>query len=549
VARAVAARDDGRFWKVEGDVGGWLASWAGRTEIAWLLGLAALAALLAGTAVRRRAWTDAALRAAAVELALLALAALLVRWLVFAPGTGNLRAHLPDPRLPPHEMPLFGPGYEAWIRAWFRLGGADDATAFLAGAVAGALTVVPAYVIAWVSSGRRAVGIAAGVVLAVLPLHARLSPTDDPASLIGLLVVSAVALVLLADRTRSAALLVAAWLAAGLAAAVRPEPALATLAVAAVVLTLPAARRLQVRPRVLLPSLLAAGAGILSAAFAAARALGDASPGALDLGATAWRRLLWSGSVLLPPQTALPLALLALLGLVAAAKHTRGRTVPWLLAGLLPAIPTAALARPDLVTARYQIALLPIAAVCAGFGAIWLGDRVLERRPNARATLVLIGPFAALAFLMLQTTPRPPEPTFRLEYAFFRRHLALVPAGCRIVRPRWEGDRGLEPPAHLSGILGLGHVWLPPSPPPDPEDGCLAFWKPSSCAAVPAGRLEDARRAAGPDCELIESTYRLVPLAEALLPARTGFTESYVVDPVPVGFYRLEARVQRPEGR
>jgi len=540
VARAVAARDGGAFWSsssfwpTPSFPEGW-GNAAGVAELAWLGGLVLLASLVLGVAVRRRFWTTPEARRAALEMLALAAAAFLVRRVLFAAGVANFRSHIPDPSLPPEGLPIYGPGYDAWMRAWFALAGADDSIAFLAGALAGALAVGPVYVLGWFGTGRRAVGLAGAIVLVVLPIHARLSPTDDPASLLALLVASSLACAVVAERLASGTLVVAAWLACGLAATLRPEAALPLLALSALVAVQPTTRHLQLRPAVL-----AATAVVL---LGIAWTLAEVLPKALGLlgrgsapDASSFLRLfgLHGGSVLLPPHSPFAVGLLVLLGAFVSVRVTHGRSLLWILAGLLPALPTARLAGPNFVTARYQAALLPVAALLAGLAAVWLGELVIERWPRARPLLVRAGPAAAAFVLCLAAFAPPPEPTFRLEYRFFERHLADVPRGCRIVRTPFEGDLGLVPPEHLTRLRRRGSEWVEPSPTLDPSAGCLVWWRPAACEAV-----EPGGRTAVPVCRAIEERYRLEPLAVATLPARAGFVESYRSSTVRVGFFRL----------
>lgn len=542
VARTLAPRDDGGFWERVGVAGAGAAPTSARRfgHPLWLVGLAALALLLLATAlVRRRPWRDPVAWRALLEIVALVAAAFVVRRVLFPAGPGNLRSHLPDPSSAPAELPPFGPGYDAWARLWFALAGADDHAAFLAGALAGALTVAPVYLLGWFGTGRRACGVAAGIALVVLPIHARLSPTDDPASLVGLLTATALVCVVAAERLASRGLLAAAWLAGALAATTRPEAALALLPLLALVLVQPVTRRLQRRP----VDLALAGVVLVPTAWlvavVAAPAVATMSGGGNWPDARSLARLLGvdGGSTLGPPLSPLAVGLLALLGLAVAVRWTRGRALLWLAVGLLPAVPTARLAGPHLVTARYQAALLPVAAVLLGLGAVWLGDRLLDRWPRLRGLLVRGGVALAVGVLALVAFDPPPEPTFRLEYAFFERHLAEIPRGCRILRLDWDGDFGLEPPTHLSALRRLDHVWVAADDAPEPQDGCLVWWRPAACTT----RLPD-RPGPAAACAAVEARYRLSPLAEAWLPARPGFVEAYGAGRVRVGFYVLRRR-------
>jgi hypothetical protein len=242
------------------------------------------------------------------------------------------------------------------------------------------------------------------------------------------------------------------------------------------------------------------------------------------------------GSALGPPLTSFAVSSLVVLGLAAAAVATKGRALLWIAAGLLPALPTASLAGPHLITARYQVAVLPVAAAVLGIGAIWLSRQIAVIAPAAirqRAGSAM----AVTLVLVLGTEGMltgAPETTVRLEYAFFRQHLGAVPRGCWIVRPRWSRDLGLEPPLHLSTLRRLEHEWLD-APPASHAVGCLVYWRAGSCSATAPG-------AEPPDCGTIESRYQLIPIAEAHLPARPAFVERYREETVRVGFYYLRPR-------
>ncbi|NMC70297.1 MAG: hypothetical protein GYA57_09555, partial [Myxococcales bacterium] len=279
LARALAARDDGAFWERVAAAGTSHASGPGLVRLLWPAGLAGLALLLVIPLLRRRPWRDAEAWRALLEIVALAAAAFLVRRVLFPAGPGNLRSHLPDPSSGAAELFPFGPGYGGWIRLWFAAAGADDGTAFLAGALAGALTVAPVYVLGWFGTGRRGCGVAAAIALAVLPIHARLSPTDDPFALVGLLVAVALACVVAAERYASRALLLAGWLAAGLAATTRPEAALALPPLAVLVSVQPATRRLQRQPLDLLLAAAVLAPAIWAVAVVASSAAATLSAG------------------------------------------------------------------------------------------------------------------------------------------------------------------------------------------------------------------------------------------------------------------------------
>ncbi len=558
IARQVAAlvdrQDPGGFWKkvctdknhtplARTRLELFFSSPVGIVILAWIAGLLGLIALLATETVRRCPWKNAETKRALVEMGLLVGVALFLRWISVDSGPANQVIRLPSPFGPPGEYPELGIGMAAWVIGWTSLLGTNDMVVFFAGALAGAATVVPVYLLGWWTSGRRLGGLASGLAIAVWPVHSWLSPNDDPAVVIALLSTVAVAAVVAAGRLGSAILLVAGWLALVLAATFRPEPALAWLPLGLMILCNPAIRRLQFKPAVLTASVLVIAAGMAAMFQPVVAALGYYSPLGSFSGLARILGLLGSESILLPPRTPFVLSCLFLIGLVLSASAGRGRTILWLLVGLLPALPTASLASTDLVTARYQLALVPFAAVFAGVGGMWVADRAaLLFKPYRwwiRAGLGTL--IVAIALYALHH--RPAEPTFRREYKFFRENLHKVPAGCRIVYVGpWDADLGMTIPSHLSGWLGFGHHWIEPAADLDPDSECLAYWRPATCRAVHAETLLPDGRYYLPSCYLIESTYRLEPIAEKDLPAITGFSDHYAANPVRVGFYRLRRK-------
>lgn len=522
---------------------GWLGSPGGLATVGWQAGLLLLLGLLSATALRRKIWRHPDALRLLAEIGGTVLLAFLVRWLLLPVGPGNLYSQLPDPAHPPAHFEHFGPGLGAWALGWFWLLGADDRVAFLAGALAGSLTVIPVYCLARLASPHRLAGLLAGTLLALWPIHARLSATDDQSVLIALLLAAAVALVVAADRAGGGSWLLAAWLAAGLAATTRPEPALALAPLGLLVLLQPTSRRLQLRPLVLAGSALVLALTGLVLYYTISKALRGGFDPSGGLRAEHLLRLLGfdGGSVLVPPRSPWLLTVCFSLGAAAALVAGRGRPALWLAAGWLPALPTASLARDDFITARYQMALVPMAAAATVVGLIWLGGRMARRWPRLSRPVVpalAAVPLLAAAWGCLQP---PPEPTFRREYRFFRSHIEEIPDDCRLLLVRWNVDLGLGPPTHLTRLLATGHSWLAVSDTLDPDTACLVYWQPASCRASAPDPISTANGLL-PDCQLVESRYRLEPLATTELPAITGFCETYRVDPVPIGFYRLRSR-------
>ena len=543
LARAIARQDRGDFWGKLSRPGneshgrpGVLATYL------WQGAFLALLALLLLAAIGSRPLRGSEPRLALVELGLLLALALWVRWSLVLAGPANLYSRLPSPWGPDPAFPTFGPGFDGWILLWYRLAGVRESTPFLAGAVAGALTVIPAYLLGWLGAGSRRAGLISATVLAVWPIHALHSTTDDFPSLLGLLLAISAASALLAAKAGSKPLLVAAWLAGGLAATVRPEAALSLAPLGALVLADPNSRRLQRSPLPAAITALILGATLLALLKPVSHATAHLSPWA-SLHPSQLAKLLGAGgsSLLGPPHSSWLLTALFAAGLPFLWRSMSWRGLLLLLLGLASAVPTLALAGPGFITARYQIPLAAFAAMTIGVGLDSMARFLAPRLGSwSRAALPIAGLALGAALARPLTLPAP-EPTFRLEYRFFRRALEQIPAGCLLVRPRWSVDLGLEPPTHLTRLGGVGHAWVDASPDLNPRELCLIFWRPSSCRATgPGAQMPPGWQL--PDCHLMESAYVLSPIVEAALPARRGFAERYLDNPVRVGFYRVHSR-------
>lgn len=551
-ASGVRLRDDGKIWsrararnQASSDASRWrldaLSAWGWPVALLTLLGM-----LFAGF-VKRAPWREREGRVALVELALLMCLALYVRWWVIPPGAANFYSRLLYAEPNAIDLDPYGPGFAGWIRCWFVVRGVSIQTAYLAGAVAGAVTIVPVYLLGWMVARQRLAGVLAGAALAVWPIHALHSSTDGSASLIGLLLATSLALVYGAGRLGSGSLLVAGWLAAGLAATVRLDVATAWIPLGLLVACHAPTWRLQRRlPVALLSALIVVvtvavislGLRRLLPAYAESEPLRMAHLYNL-LGAN-------GGSILGPPRSSLWLTAGVLVGLFFVWRASRWRAVGLLGVGVSPALALIFFAGPDFISARYQVSLVVVAAVVVGVGLSSLarlaGGGLGRARPAvlAGAGALLMGAFAwPLVY-------GPPEPTFRRELRFFRRNLHKVPASCRLVHPRWQSDIGLGVPSHVTILERTGHVWINRSMALQPQRQCLVYWRAAACRAWgPAQRTH--RRESMPDCAWIERTYRLEVIAETWLRARPGLSEELLDDPVRVGLYRLRPRPRQQD--
>ena len=386
--------------------------------------------------------------------AIIAAAFAIRHWLVVG-GPGDFK-----PGVTPFEpwtvdgYGIYGPGYTAWTEVWFAIAGTSDSTLYLAGALAGALIAGPVFFIARLISGRSLVGVAASLILAVWPIHALHSATDQPASLTALLVVSALARLLAARERQSAWMLAGAWLSIALAATTRPEQGLAILPFAIFVFVDPKSRRLQATGPMLMLALALVGC-VAESLLLSSTSNSRSIVWARYLNPSAWGGLAFDNA-LLPPTSNPILTVLTLVGTAAAIHWTRWRAVLLLATAVIPLLLVATFYADGagFVIHRYEIPMLSIAAVFAGCGAAEI---------QARTRLAWAGPIsvlAAIVFGVWDLTSPSTEPTFRAEYRLFRESLTEIPAGTTLVKVRWLGDRGLHVPRYLSRVLDLDHRWV-----------------------------------------------------------------------------------------
>ncbi|NOZ84935.1 MAG: hypothetical protein GXP49_01475 [Deltaproteobacteria bacterium] len=561
IAAVIGKRDKGGFFRkkvetIQAIRGGasWFSSTAGLSSILWVAGMAVLSALFFISLILNRGsgraiftpWTGIAL------IAVIA-AAFIARWFMATHGPANFYSHLPCLSRPPIDLQGYGPGYFGWILPWFLALGQSDRTAFLAGAIAGTVTVLPVYIIGKELFQSRFAGLAAAACLALWPIHARLSPTDDPWIVVGLLLATSLASAMAGIEHKSGVLLVAAWLSSALACATRPEAALSVVFLGLFILSSKKGQRLQRKPLVIAGTILAMAPALVSVWWTGSRAC-SYFPFWRSLAPWSLARLfgLHKGSVLFPDRTPLSfllvLAIGSILWIVLPGGHgnkagKEKRTILLiLLFGLAPAIPTASLAGPGLVTARYQVPLVIMAAVIIGGILCKLNNMVGFRAPSmlSPGNLVLAGLVSAG---LLNLGAHRPQPTFRSEYEFFRDNIEKVPKGCRILEVQWRQDLGLAPPKRFSCFLGLKHKWIRAASLPKPGKKCLVYWRPGACSVDYKG-AKDIHDTPAYQCDLIEKRYELEPMAQEIITARPGFNEHYIgaaENKVRIGFYYVRA--------
>jgi hypothetical protein len=256
---------------------------------------------------------------------------------------------------------------------------------------------------------------------------------------------------------------------------------------------------------------------------------------------------LYGSPWVVPAMTPLSLALLVVIGAVAALGYGRAGIL-WLAATLVadPINFPADGALGNYANARYHIPAMYLACGLIGIGAVALMRlfaRMMRREivPTPRLAL------AVSALITLAALPR-----FDLlwhmwtpqrEFEFFRAGVARVDPGCQLVTLAYTRDAGWVP---FSYLVPEGLVDIPEFL-DHPRDGCSVYYRPANCYS---GSLDLAPPDydVHPSCQAIERRFRLEPILEAQLPAEPFRGERYVRDPLPVGFYRLSAPNADGEG-
>ena len=336
-------------------------------------------------------------------------------------------------------------------------------------------------------------------------------------------------------------LVILAWLAVGLASQARMEYALLFPLVGGLVLAGRETRMAQLRPLALIVTAALVGLAIVGIVEPVSALWNSWVPEEVmslrTLSRLAGRD---HGSILVPPRTHVVLTVAVLAGLVPAIRATRFRAAAWLMGGVAVAMTGGTLHISSMVASRYQMLILPAAAIIVCVGAVRLGSLARTAWPRIGRPLawaIVAVPLLTAAWGVTHPVPRY---TFQLEYDFFRRSIVEMPPGCALVEARWYTDRGLRTPTFLTGMLDLNLNWVGPSEIGDVDDGCFVYWKAASCQTLIAEPGEEHGTIPA-SCASIEEAYRLEPVSTAVLPVRPGFSATYTSDTVNVGFYRLRS--------
>ncbi len=201
----------------------------------------------------------------------------------------------------------------------------------------------------------------------------------------------------------------------------------------------------------------------------------------------------------------------------------------------------------ELLSARYHLFALPfwLALTAIGLDRVFTFIRVrlalsAGTRTGRGALAVRVG-IALGAVVVVAFAARPMghiqrQTTMDEEYDFLRSHLGSVPDGCSVVS-FWPAaqDLGLRPQRSVSLSAGRDHRWLSQWPKPqEPSAACVVYYHSASCSAVadaPGATLEQ-RAFCTP-----AFAGRGDPIAEERVDNRPASTIRYAPGPVPIGLY------------
>ena len=216
--------------------------------------------------------------------------------------------------------------------------------------------------------------------------------------------------------------------------------------------------------------------------------------------------------------------------------------------------PTAGL---KIASARYQTLALPLLILVAAYGLHFLmrlGFR-LTRRTAVREVLQVATPIAILCWIALATqapmrmvtSPR----TIDYEFRFLMSALPLLPADAEIFytypSDRYNLDLGLRAPPPLSILAGrTRQQWIQfrPDETLQPSSHPRFYFQQASCYATHAN-LDEVGRAAvavewGDRCRQAMARFGDSPFLEETIPASRFASDLYLVDPLRVGFFRMQ---------
>jgi hypothetical protein len=234
-----------------------------------------------------------------------------------------------------------------------------------------------------------------------------------------------------------------------------------------------------------------------------------------------------------------PMAVLLLPGIFLMA--LRGKEgVFWLLATVVafPLSISRAAAHDQFADARYHLPVVYLGCVVVGMGiagGLRACGRVLRNRQIA-------APLTAAIVALIASGPRLDilngKFAFQEEYRFYRAEAKRIPSQCTVVAPLGTNDGGFVPSARLGGFRLFDAIDYPQARAPGE---CTYFYRGGNCYAPESYNLPqgEAEREI-PPCAALETNFHLEAVARASILASPFRAERYTVDPLPLGFFRLE---------
>jgi hypothetical protein len=189
--------------------------------------------------------------------------------------------------------------------------------------------------------------------------------------------------------------------------------------------------------------------------------------------------------------------------------------------------------------ARLQYGAQPFYAVLAGIGMAWLTERRVWRRGNVEIAGAA-GAVALLLFLWLFPGPIGRRTTLQVERRLFIDALGQLRDGCSAVWPPAGGEPNPDAvPTYLAEERGRFLRWgaLTSASTPPPTEGCVYYYRPSTCYVKVPGEQGAARLSS--ECAALEQQLELDSVFTRDLPNVPDDKAEYRADELRVGFYRI----------
>jgi hypothetical protein len=447
---------------------------------------------------------------------------------------------------PASDLHVYGSGWQAFFNLIYSFAPPLVSEALVANAILGALTCLFAGLHGSRTFGRG-IGAATAAVLAVLPIHVRMSSTESTFVLAMFLAVLALWAMREMREHPSVDLALIAGIAAAACGQMRPLlVALPAFLLVYLFVCAPQARRFARTPAawITVATTAALLAGHVRWLYRLHLAGGPSHYGSLVtiapdrvLSSLAETALFFD-----PGATPFHVLLLALIGTLIGLRRTPRATAPLALLWIALVWIYAARSEYRSEAVRFATPATVVLALLAGPGLAAAAGVVL-RLPRGR-TFAAILTAVVLATALLSRDPFV-QTADGFEYLLLRDGLARVPTGCRVVKPPdRNGDGRIEsrlPAYEIAYRLGPpsdGGATLVTTDGYRPTGGCTIYWRGLSCAVFTHDETAGTLRS---ECAAFESGHRLEALftrrlQPQLLPEHRFV---YAGEAIELGFYRV----------